>query len=245
MRFKYVFVITYGRSGSTLLAGILNRIPGAFVRGENHGALSHLYRAIRAVERTLAQPRRPDDRTPTEPWFGASEVNPARFKEALIDSFISDVLAPPPGVELLGFKEIRYRLADFSAAEFVDFVGFLGEAFERACVVFNIRRHVDVAKSAWWADEPGALSELAELDRRFRSAGERFPDTTFLVDYDRMVADPASLRSLHEFLGAPFDEDAVRAVLATPHSYQGEAPPSPPTLLRAIETTFRRLRRGE
>ena len=245
MKFKHLFVITYGRSGSTLLGGILNRIPGAFVRGENHGTLSHLYRAIRAVERTLAQPRRPDDRTPTEAWFGASEVNPARFKEALINSFVSDVLAPPPGVELLGFKEIRYRLADFSEAEFLDFVWFLGEAFERACVVFNVRRHADVAKSAWWADEPNALVELAELDRRFRSAHERFPDMTFMVDYDRTVADPASLRALHEFLGAPFDEDAVRAVLATPHSYQEEPPPSQRTLLRMIETNFRRLRRGE
>ena len=31
----YVFVMTYGRSGSTLLMGILNSIPGWLLRGEN------------------------------------------------------------------------------------------------------------------------------------------------------------------------------------------------------------------
>jgi hypothetical protein len=238
LRFRHAFIITYGRSGSTLLSGLINLIPGALLRGENHGTLAHLYRAVRAAERTLAQPRRPDDRTPTEPWFGASEVNPGRFKEALINSFICDVLAPPPGVELLGFKEIRYRLADFTEAEFIDFVAFLGEAFERPCVIFNVRRHRDVAKSAWWAEEPGAHAELAELDRRFRLAHERFPEMSAWIDYDRIVADPGSLHALYDFLGVPFDEAAVRQVLATPHSYHDEPAP-PPSAWRSFKAVMR------
>ena len=237
MRFKHVFIVTYGRSGSTLLSGLLNMIPGALVRGENHGALNHIYRAVRMVERTLAQPRRPDDRVPTEPWFGASEVDPATFKEALVNSFISNVLAPPPGVELLGFKEIRYRLADFTEAEFLDFIAFLGEAFERPCVIFNVRRHRDVAKSAWWKNEPRAHAELAELDRRFRAAADRYPDMTTWIDYDRIILDPTSLRSLYDFLGVLFDEAAVRRVMATRHSYPSEldGPPQPGWLKRRLQ----------
>lgn len=225
MRFKHLFVITYGRSGSTLLAGLLNLVPGALVRGENHGTLAHLYRAVRAAQRTLAQPRPPDDRTPTEPWFGASEVNPARFNEALINSFVSDVLAPPPGVELIGFKETRYRLADFTEAEFSDFLAFLRESFERPCFVFNVRRHSDVAKSAWWAEESRPLAELAELDRRFRLAAAEHADISAWVNYDRVLADPRSIKELYDFLGVEVAEEAVRAVLATRHSYVPEVPP--------------------
>ncbi len=39
----YLFIVTYGRSGSTLLQGILNSIPGYLIRGENRAALFHLY----------------------------------------------------------------------------------------------------------------------------------------------------------------------------------------------------------
>ena len=39
----YVFVMTYGRSGSTLVQGLLNAIPGYLIRGENAAALNHLH----------------------------------------------------------------------------------------------------------------------------------------------------------------------------------------------------------
>lgn len=244
MRFAHVFVITYGRSGSTLLSGLLNLVPGTLVRGENHGTLKHLYRAVRAVEHTLAQPRTGDDDKPIEPWFGARYVNPAAFRTALLAAFRDDVLVPPPGIQLLGFKEISHRLRDFpEEAEFLDFVSFLSEAFERPCFIFNVRRHADVARSAWWADESNATRELAELDRRFRLAADRHADISAWVDYDRIVADPASLRSLYDFLGAPFDEAAVRAVLATRHSYQ-PAPPQRPRLSRRIKIALRDLLRS-
>lgn len=39
----YLFVVTYGRSGSTLVQGLLNSIPGYLIRGENRGVLYRLY----------------------------------------------------------------------------------------------------------------------------------------------------------------------------------------------------------
>src|SRR5262245_42168913 len=40
---SYVFVMTYGRSGSTLLMGLLNTLPGYLIRGENDDAMKFLY----------------------------------------------------------------------------------------------------------------------------------------------------------------------------------------------------------
>src|SRR6056297_391020 len=42
---KSVFVVTYGRSGSTLVQNLLNGLPGACVRGENENLLAPLVRA--------------------------------------------------------------------------------------------------------------------------------------------------------------------------------------------------------
>ena len=36
-------MVTYGRSGSTLLMGLLNTLPGYLIRGENRDALHHLF----------------------------------------------------------------------------------------------------------------------------------------------------------------------------------------------------------
>ena len=45
-RHRYVFVVTYGRSGSTLVQGLLNAFPRVLVRGENDLYLLDLYRAL-------------------------------------------------------------------------------------------------------------------------------------------------------------------------------------------------------
>ena len=56
----HVFVMTYGRSGSTLLMGLLNSIPGYLIRGENRHAMRHLYDFHRSglVERDRVNPKR-------------------------------------------------------------------------------------------------------------------------------------------------------------------------------------------
>ena len=66
----HVFVMTYGRSGSTLLMGILNSIPGWLLRGENRHAMRHLYEFHRSglAERARVDPARASE--PTHPWFG-------------------------------------------------------------------------------------------------------------------------------------------------------------------------------
>ena len=42
---KTVFVVTYGRSGSTVLQNMLNALPGHILRGENANLLAPLVRA--------------------------------------------------------------------------------------------------------------------------------------------------------------------------------------------------------
>ncbi|HEY9292796.1 MAG TPA: hypothetical protein VIP98_16060, partial [Microlunatus sp.] len=67
----YLFVVTYGRSGSTLLQGILNSIPGYLVRGENRSVLRHLYKYQQGLDRDRSLLYRPEQPLPTtHAWFG-------------------------------------------------------------------------------------------------------------------------------------------------------------------------------
>lgn len=45
----FVFLVTYGRAGSTLTQKYLNSLPDVCVRGENGNLLYHLFRAFHVV----------------------------------------------------------------------------------------------------------------------------------------------------------------------------------------------------
>ncbi|UCV16550.1 hypothetical protein [Quatrionicoccus australiensis] len=52
MKFKSILVVTYGRSGSTLLQGVLNTLPNVLIRGENHDFCWGLYLAWKSLIQT-------------------------------------------------------------------------------------------------------------------------------------------------------------------------------------------------
>jgi len=213
----YLFVMTYGRSGSTLLSGVLNAIPGFLIRGENDDALRHL----RAFSTTLLDARAswkdPPSRTRarTHPWFGIGDVPPRRLLEGTRRLALETVLRPKPGTRVIGYKEIRWR-----GPELDDHVDWLREVFPGARFVVNTRHLPDVARSGWWAEQdPVAVQRgLAEVERRQLEVAGRLGPAAFHVHFDDYVADPEALRPLFTWLDEPYDRATVDAVLARSHS---------------------------
>lgn len=41
MKFNHILIITYGRSGSTLLMSLLNTVDGVLIAGENYNLCLH------------------------------------------------------------------------------------------------------------------------------------------------------------------------------------------------------------
>src|SRR5690606_768941 len=70
LELNYLFIVTYGRSGSTLLMSILDTLPGFCIRGENGGVLYDLFtfhtKATNAREKWSG--RKPLE--PLHPWYG-------------------------------------------------------------------------------------------------------------------------------------------------------------------------------
>ena len=71
----YTFVVTYGRSGSTLLMGVLNSIPGYCLRGENYGTFIHTYRAFGALRASKTKFGATALES-TSPLYGADQIRP-------------------------------------------------------------------------------------------------------------------------------------------------------------------------
>lgn len=218
LKYKGVLIVTYGRSGSTLLQGLLNAIPGCLVRGENHNLCYGLFSAYQSILRSRAEPTPDGGATPTSPWFGASALDPERFLADAAAIVRRQLLADvdPATVACLGFKEIRYP----GLADLPQYLNFLETVFPDTAFVFLTRDLASVGKSAWWRDtKPEDVQRnLGRFEQTVRAwAGNR--KNFFNIDYSDLAGHGPRIAELFTFLGASYDRASVEAVLATPHSY--------------------------
>lgn len=206
-----IFIVTYGRSGSTLLQSILQNIPNAHIRGENYNALAHLFHASRSLQETYNLNGQ-TEKEPLHPWYGADQVRPSRFEKKLARAFVSEVIRPPADVRWMGFKEIRYTTM---TQQLPQFVRFCRRNFPNAHIVFNSRNAHDVAKSKWWAKQPveQVVGLVSEMDQKFVEISETNSSFTHHVSYDEVVANPLLIKPLFDKLDEPFDLEAIKAVI--------------------------------
>jgi hypothetical protein len=214
----YLFIVTYGRSGSTLLQGILSAAPGVVIRGENGGLLHdllHLHETATAHRERLAVSA---PLPPRHPWWGIDGYREETAFRAFRTLLLDTVLRPEPDTKVIGFKEIDW-VRDGDVSRLPALLAFTRAVFPDCRFVLNTRDLDDVAASKWWARRPDARRELARMETALSRALSAYGDDVYRVHYDEHVADPSVLRGLFDWLGLDWDEDRVRAVMEVPHSY--------------------------
>jgi len=219
-KFPYLFVVTYGRSGSTLLQGILNAIPDYCIRGENHGVLNHL-RAVYGGTVLATGKFAGLSEAPSDAWYGIADVQTpallADIRALMVDHFIR----PPANTRCMGYKEIRY--APGMDGDLTVFVQFMETLFPGAGFIFNARDVETTAKSDFWKQHANPVEFLTVFRERMEKTFEKMTvkdgqSNAFWLNYEDYVDDPDALQSMFEFLGEPFDGKLIRDVLAKPHS---------------------------
>lgn len=226
--FDYVFVVTYGRSGSTLVQGLLNALPRTLVRGENGLYLVHLYRALADLQQYRLKHDEHGGRTPSSAFYGLRHTKPHYFHRA-ISGIVRDSLlgtVDPSRIDRLGFKEVAWhRIEPHEVAGFFD---MMDAAFPGARYVLNSRATEDVLRSGFWRkvdDEVAgrrvaAVVEIQEFLRRSR------PDRVVEVTYEAVTAadqevQDRQLCALGEFAtGEPVDAallTTLRGTVSRPH----------------------------
>jgi hypothetical protein len=220
--FDRLFVITYGRSGSTLLQGLLNAIPGYRIYGENGGFLTRLHEAHEALADANRHLADPEKDTCHNPWFGSSRYDRGALTASFRD-FADRILFDPagaPDVRVFGFKEIRY--SDLGAEKLSKFLDFLLEIYPKSAIVFNSRNIDDVVKSGWWRNVPrvGLPRQLADFDEFAGGYATANAGHAIHVRYDALI-DPGrrEVDRLLCFLGERLSSDDVDTTFAANHSY--------------------------
>lgn len=211
---RYLLIVAYGRSGSTLLQGLLNSIPGYLVRGENRQAVHRLFEfhQILVTEKGIHA----DDEVlgPQHAWYGIDEFPEPLSISSLRHVVLGTVLRPDGDTRVLGFKEIRWW-----QDEWEPYFDFLDRLFPGFRIIINTREHDDVARSKWWAHRDDPHEMLERYEQRLRLIEDRFGERAHRLHYDDWTADPDLLRGLYDWLGERFDRRTVEEVMAVRHSY--------------------------
>jgi len=226
---KHTLIVTCGRTGSTLLQGILNAIDGWAIKGENGNFAYHLHMAHRAVS-DAKKHRGAKSSKPTHAWYGSGQIDPDKFRTNLgfqIDEILLSG-TKKGSITCVGFKEIRYYSQftdDTSGQALSDYLDFLRASLSSCRLIFLTRDPGDVAQSGWWKqhDQNTVIRQLGAFMGFLETYSQSHPADTFLIDYKDVVARSKRLTSLFEFLGDSPDEASLDAVLKTPHSYQPKA----------------------
>lgn len=218
-----ILIITYGRTGSTLLMGLLNTIPGVLIRGENMGLARGLHSATTALLKTkITQGTKPTN--PTHPFFGAEFLDFERFTKDLRATLKNQIVPPHRhDVKCWGFKEIRYLFDEpdkSQPTDLEDHLTFLKNLLPNPAMIFLTRRHEDVVTSGFWArnDKYSTLKKISNFEesaKRWSSANEG----SFWIDYSDIFLYSERLQLLYEFLGAPLNWSQIEATLSIEHSY--------------------------
>jgi hypothetical protein len=209
---KHIFVVTYGRSGSTLLMRVLNSIEGCDIKGENSNSLYWLYRSYKSVNDSKSYVTNEMD-TSDHPWYGASSIDPKSYAKKLVNVFVNEILHPLPGTRITGFKEIRY--IGLEKVELFSYLDFMYDMFEDSYFIFNTRNLDDVAKSAWWKRQPKeqVKAKLKKFENNIMEYHQMHPESSYIVHYDDYKGNPEYFRDLFTFLEEDFDFETVKSIM--------------------------------
>lgn len=216
-RFSSIIVVTYGRSGSTLLNGILNAIPGYLIRGENHNFLGGLYQAYISLKISREQFGTSENDNPTNPWFGAQQLSPEKFLESAGNLVVEQLKGHDEMPDVIGFKEIRHL---HHGEKLPEFLNFLYGLMPNLAVIFLQRDQDKVVKSGWWlSEDPVHLKQRLNIfDEVAKSYAANNKDRSFLIRYEEIVAKSENLEKLFAFLNAKYDQDVIESILSRSHS---------------------------
>ena len=216
MKYQSIIIVTYARSGSTLLQGVLNSIDGVHVRGENNDFCWGLYLSWKALNDAYCIKGSSEVLPKTDPWYGADDLKPELFLRRCTD-LVREQLVNGQGDTCYGFKEIRYTNHLNDLPGYLDFLQLI---FPNLAIIFNTRAHIDVEKSEIWKhdDRKKVRQLLRNADRKFHLYALKNKNS-FIMRYEHMIRGIPGIKPLFDFLECDFEEGKVIEVLETKHSY--------------------------
>jgi Sulfotransferase family len=194
----FIVIIAMGRSGSTLLQGILNSFPDYLIRGENFGFLQGLYRSNHSIRRTKVYHESDSVRMP---WYGSRDLDDDLFRFDIAPLIARQLVGRncAKNFRAIGFKEIRWTQIDLGETNLMDFLEFIENIFPLSKFILLTRNIDEIIVSGWWPTTE-VVSMRSHITLLYMAARATRLKSFFEIDYSELVEDGARLRAMCEFL---------------------------------------------
>lgn len=221
---RFLFVVTYGRSGSTLLQGVLNSIDGYSICGENNLSLQHLFRFYLDMKSSIDSFQYNSMSVDVRnSWYQTCNVE--KLKDSLYN-LVFNMFSSSIHDRVVGCKEIRWKsLIGQSRGGLESFLDWLFLVLD-ARFIFLSRSHSEVCRSKWYQNKPVDVCKkgLEEFEDWIGSYIARHPSQDwFWLDigelHPRSSVKAGRFRDLFVWLGEDFDFDRVSDVLSVEWGY--------------------------
>ena len=94
-KMRSVYVVTYGRSGSTLLTRYLTHLPGVDLKGENYLFPLPAMEAEQKLRDSRQKPYKGRE-NPESPWYGSHQFTPKRWRRDIADAMLNQLYPSRP-----------------------------------------------------------------------------------------------------------------------------------------------------
>ena len=228
-KMRSVYVVTYGRSGSTLITGYLSRLPGFNLRGENCLFPYFAYMTEKRIHVTHRL-NLDNSQNQSNPWYGQQLLNPKRFNSDFKNIFLNQLYPNMFIPKTIGFKEIRYHKL-VEDPDFAPMLDWLRELRAPGAIVFMFRDLDKVMASGWWGKlEPQEAAQtrkrLERFERQCCNYAEANPDNSIIVTYERFTSDENMPREICDLLGVKFSKEVWQDTLGSKFSWKTQRPSS-------------------
>ncbi len=215
-KMRSVYVVTYGRSGSTLLTRYLTHLPGVDLKGENYLFPLPAMEAEQKLRDSRQKPYKGRE-NPESPWYGSHQFTPKRWRRDIADAMLNQLYPSRPIPKTIGFKEIRWY-SYVNPEQFDETLDWLRSLHSPGAIIFLFRNLDNTMKSGWWAEmEPEKKArdraKLEKFEERARAYAATHTDSSVVVTYEDFISDAAAPKSVCDLLGVRFDEKVWQRVL--------------------------------
>jgi len=216
-----VFVVTYGRSGSTLVQGLLNALPRTLVRGENGLFFVDLFRASDRATTFARKHGTHAPRLTTSAFYGAHRIREDRFTYFSRRLIQRTLLGPHKSEEYdrVGFKEVAWH--ELEAGETEAFFDWWDQVFPDAVYVLHTREREALPHSGFWRYQPvdeiyAKVDRVVEIQEHLRrTRPEQVVETRFeALTTDDDAAASETLRDLAIRLTGGCDDELLATLMA-------------------------------
>ena len=207
---KTIFIVGYGRTGSTLLKNIISTIPNCHISGENGNALYHLFSSVRTIENWQKTLKPTKLFLEDAAWANLDKINVTEYKKELWTIFVNKILLPKVDTKIVGFKEIR---AFHDTANFNNYMNFLLSIDLNSKILFSTRNNEDVMKSGWWKTRPNKEKILIQYNEIINNYNSKNPENTYICHHNTYVNNFQETKKIFDFLSEKMDYDKIDKVI--------------------------------